>query len=190
VQGINVPQEVTPYPTYTPYPTFTPSVGWLRGSPTVTQVSFSPGQVNWAFSYYYPDLVAEDEEKYATNCHPDNIERNLQGKAIRCKNTSASGLGWRDWIFNQAIDHDYRGGVAVSYYPDTLVPLYPYGTEIIVSSPPIMAGKYLVMDLCPACDDYVRSHDVLFLDFIMRGLPDGVTFWDAVKVESVIYPNQ
>jgi hypothetical protein len=179
---------MTAYPTYTPYPTHTPSVGWLQITATVTQNSFNPQDVNWVFSYYYPDLVAEDEVLYGANCHPDNIERNPQGKAIRCKNTSASGLGWRDWLMYSAVDTQYRGGVAVPYYPNTYNPIYPMGATLVINSPPSIAGYYLVMDICPACDDYVLSHNVLFLDFLAKGLPEGVTFWDEVGVQDVVYP--
>jgi len=184
---INIPTQ-QPQATYTPYPTFTPSVDWLRGSPTVTPNSFLPGQVNWVFSYYYPDLVGVDEQKYGANCHPDNIERNPQGKAIRCKNTSASGLPWRDWIMYKSLDVDFVGGVAVPYYPGTYNPIYPMGAVVVVESPSIIAGRYLVIDICPACDDYVTSNNVLFLDFVAEGLPQGITFWDDVEISSVIYP--
>ena len=189
VQGIN-DRTATPYPTYTPFPTFTPSVDWLRGTPMPTHQSFTPDQVQWVFSYYYPNLVGQDEEKYGLNCHPDNVIRNKMGKAIECKDTTASGEPWSKYLMHHAQDVSLTGGVAVPFYPDTYDPIYPMGTLIHVTSPTIMAGTYRVIDICPACDDYYRTHGVVFLDFLAKGLPEGVTFWDSVKVDSVIYPNE
>lgn len=190
----------TPLPTYTPYPTLTPLVDWLRGTPVPTQNSFHPSQVNFVFSYYYPDLVGEDVVKYAANCHPDNYRFNEQGnKVIGCKDVTASGEKWSDWMLDSR-DDEYRGGIAVPFHPDTCprlledivdnscLPLYPFGTVLIVSAPAELVGKYVVVDLCPACGKYIYSHDVLFLDFLMRGLPANVTFWDAVEITEVIYP--
>lgn len=174
-------------PTYTPQATFTPSVDWLRGSPVPTKNSFSPDQVNWVFSYYWPALVAKDYPKYAANCHPDNILTSNTGKVNGCKDTTASGEPWSTHLMYK--DLQYMGGVAVPYYPNTYNPIYPMGSVIHVSSPSIMAGDYLVLDICPACDDYISTHNVLFLDFLARGLPDNVTFWDPVKVDSVVYPS-
>jgi hypothetical protein len=62
------------------------------------------------------------------------------------------------------------------------------GTIFNVSAPAILAGRYLVMDICPACDDYYLTKNVLFLDFVARGLPAGVTFWDPIQVSSIEYP--
>jgi hypothetical protein len=179
----------TPYPTFTPYPTQTPLENWLHGTSVPTQNAFLPSQVNFVFSYYYPDLIAKDPVEYASNCHPANYEYNKQGKVTGCMDTSASGLGWRSWMFGKAADMSYRGGVAVPYYPgQTDAILYPFGSRLRVVSPAPIAGDYLVMDICPACDDYYNSHGVLFLDFLMKGLPAGVTWWDEVQVSEVIYP--
>lgn len=190
----------TPLPTYTPYPTLTPLVDWLRGTPVPTQNSFQPSQVNFVFSYYYPDLVGEDPIKYAANCHPDNYRFNEQGnKVIGCRDVTASGKKWSDWMFDSR-DDEYRGGIAVPFHPDTCprleqdildsscVPLYPFGTVLVVDAPPQLAGKYVVVDLCPACGKYIHSDGVLFLDFLMRGLPANVTFWDAVEISEAVYP--
>jgi hypothetical protein len=175
-------------PTYTPQATYTPSVDWLRGSPVPTKNSFEPNQVNWVFSYYWPALVAQNYPEYAANCHPDNVLRSKTGRVNGCKDTTASGEPWSKHLMYQ--DDQYMGGVAVPYYPNTYNPIYPMGSVIRVTSPAIMAGDYIVIDICPACDDYVSSHDALFLDFLARGLPEGVTFWEKVAVESVRYPNE
>jgi hypothetical protein len=179
----------TPYPTYTPQPTYTPSVDWLRGTPTVTRQAFNVYDVNFVFSYYYPPLVAVDESLYGINCHPDNIVRNKFGKAIECKDITASGLKWSEYIIFESKNNFYVGGVAVPFYPQTLSPLYPMGSVLVVESPSTLAGRYLVIDICPACDDYYQDKGVLFLDFVARGLPHGVNFWDLVKVSSVEYPQ-
>lgn len=186
----------TPYPTYTPYPTNTPLVDWLRGSPEPTQNSFSPSQVNWVFSYYYPPLVSQREENpnYEVNCHVDNWIWNAQSTRVTgCKDVTASGLPWSEYIMYNSLE--YMGGVAVPYHPDTCPvfselcqPVYPMGAVIRVVSPSQIAGDYLVVDICPACSNYVQSHGVLFLDFLAEGLPPDVNFWDAVEVSEVVYP--
>jgi len=179
----------TPYPTYTPYPTFTPSVDWLQGLATPTRNSFEPYQVNFVYSYYWPPLVSEPGME--ANCHPDNYlfpdwdaERT---KIIGCKDTTASGLPWSQYEQGKAVD-GYAGGLAVPFYPDTFSPLYPMGTVLVVDSPMVIAGRYLVIDICSACDDYIHTNGVLFLDFVDDGLPPGVTFWDPVRVSEAIYP--
>ncbi|HRJ74677.1 MAG TPA: hypothetical protein PLX90_01705 [Anaerolineales bacterium] len=182
----------TLYPTYTPQATFTPSVDWLQGSPVPTKNSFEPNQVNWVFSYYYPDLVAKrhQDPSMEVNCHPDNwIWNNQQTRVIKCKDTTASGAKWSDHLMYED-KHGFAGGVAVPYYPNTLNPIYPMGSVITVTSPPIMAGDYIVIDICPACDDYINEHGVIFLDFLAKGLPDGVNFWSPVSVLKVRYPNE
>ncbi len=191
VEGINVNvATATPYPTYTPYPTFTPIVGAWDATALPTHQAFEVGSVNWVFSYYYPDLVGVDEVLYGLNCHPDNVLRNKQGRAIGCKDTTASGAPWSEYLMYHARDARFVGGVAVPYYPNTYDPIYPMGSILHVVDPTIMAGEYLVIDICPACDDYISSHNVLFLDFVAKGLPEGVTFWDRVTVDTVIYPDE
>jgi hypothetical protein len=188
--GVGTPYPTyTPYPTLTPYPTFTPSVNWMQGVATVTPNSFLPSQVNFVFSYYYPALVSQ--EGMEANCSPDNYiypdwdaEKT---KIIGCRDTTASGARWSQYLMNKSID-GYKGGLAVPYYPDTLTPLYPMGSVFVVTSPASVAGRYLVIDICPACDDYIHTHGVLFLDFLAEGMPEGVTWWDDVEVSEVIYP--
>jgi len=181
----------TPYPTYTPLPTYTAGVPWsVRDAPTVTKVPFQPLQVKFVFSYYFPDLVKENYELYKANCHVDNLIRSPSGDSIiGCKDTTASGEPWSRYIMYETVDTPkYKGGVAVPYYPDTYNPLYPMGSVITVTEPLIIAGDYLVIDICPACNLYVADKGVLFLDFVARGLPDGVNFWTPVTVSQVLYP--
>lgn len=181
----------TPYPTYTPAPTYTAAVPWgFPVSPTVTKVPFLPEQVDFVFSYYNPDLVRQDFEEYgyAVNCHPDNLLYNPSGSPVGCKDTTASGLPWSRWRMYRTDDKRFIGGVAVPYYPATYNPLYPLFSVVTVSAPAIIAGDYLVIDICPACDDYVTEHGVLFLDFNAEGLPSGVNFWTEVQVSNVLYP--
>jgi len=183
----------TPYPTYTPYPTptvyNTPLPSFTNSTPYPTQLPISPSQINFVFSYYYPDLVKDDYELYKANCHPDNIIWNEAHDRVKgCKDITASGAKWSEHKMYKDVDVRYRGGVAVPYYPDTYNPLYPMFSVITVTSPPIMAGDYLVIDICPACDDYATTKNMLFLDFVAEGLPDGVTFWDEVNVSKVSYP--
>ena len=125
------------------------------------------------------------------NCHPDNWLfadwDKEHTKIIGCKDITSSGLPWSQYSFDEAVD-GYRGGVAVPFYPDTFEPLYPMGAVLVVDSPLVIAGRYLVIDICPACDDYIHEKGVLFLDFVAKGLPQEVTFWDAVQVSEVIYP--
>ena len=195
VGGIGVPgaQEVptqTPYPTYTPYPTPT-SILYMSPVPAATKQNFDPRGVNWVFSYYYPDLIAEDFERYKVNCHEGNwIWNDLHTKVIGCKNTSASGLPWKDYLLYHSNVDEFAGGVAVPYFPGSYDPIYPMGTIIKIDSPSIMAGDFLVMDICPGCDDFFSDKGVLFLDFVAKGLPEGVNFWDVVRVVSVRYPGE
>ena len=180
----------TPYPTYTPYPTPT-SILYMSPVPAPTKQNFDPGGVNWVFSYYYPDLVGVDFEKYSVNCHTDNLIYNdMNTKVIGCKNTSASGLPWKDFVMYHSVYPEYIGGVAVPYFPGSYDPIYPMGSIIKIESPTIMAGDYLVMDICPGCDDFFTDKGVLFLDFLAKGLPENVTFWDPVRVVSVRYPGE
>lgn len=180
----------TPYPTMTPYLTYTPLHRFMQLTPTVTKVPFEPSQVNWFFSYYNPDLVREDPVKYAANCHPANVLYSPDGlRVLGCKDTTASGLPWsRFRMFYTTDTPEYMGGVAVPYYPGTLNPLYPMFSVLTVTEPAIIAGDYLVIDICPACDDYADSHGGLFLDFDAIGLPEGVNFWTPVFVSFVRYP--
>jgi len=197
------------YPTYTPYPTFTfvPTItvvppSWSQSTPTMTPNAFLPSSVNWVFSYYYPALVGEDYEKYSVNCHPDNLIYSEwdASKVIGCADITASGLPWSNYLYDESYDAKYRGGVAVPFHPDTCpeidkgvlasscVPIYPMLSVIRVTAPIVIAGDYLVVDICPACGAYVYSHQVLFLDFLSRGLPSSVNFWDPVEVVEVVYP--
>jgi len=200
----------TPYPTYTSvptasaYPTYTPGVGWAQGSVTATPNAFEPYQINWAFSYYDPDLVSQRDinPQYEVNCHVDNWIWNDQGtKVIGCKDITASGEKWSEFFIDQT--EGYRGGVAVPYHPDTCQwdeathliidmefcqPIYPMYAVIHVSAPVELEGDYLVIDICPACFAYVHTNSVLFLDFLAEGLPHNVNFWDKVQVDSVRYP--
>lgn len=180
----------TPFPTFTPQPTYTAFLPWSVVSPTVTKVPFEPSQANFVFSYYNPDLVKDDYEKYQANCHIDNVLRSPDGsRVVGCRDTTASGLPWsRFYMYYTTDTPQFVGGVAVPYYPNTYNPLYPMGSVLTVESPSIIAGDYLVIDICPACDDFVFDKNVLFLDFVAKGLPDGVTFWTPVKVSKVLYP--
>jgi hypothetical protein len=168
-------------PTYTPYPTYTPLVPWMQSTPKPTLNSFTPDQVHWVFSYYYPDLLG-------VNCHQSNYEYNKFGTPVSCANTSASGLPWRDYLFGRSRDPHYVGGVAVPYYPGTRNPIYPMRAVVTVTSPAIIAGDWLVMDICPACGDYQSSYGVLFLDFLSNGMPQGINFWSPVTISKVVYP--
>lgn len=182
------------YPTQIVAPVVVPatgtpvSYGFIGYTPTVTKVPFLPSQVNYVFSYYYPDLIKEDYELYKANCHPDNVIYNASGGVAGCKDTTASGLPWSKYKMFYTSDKRYNGGVAVPYYPNTFNPLYPMGSVVRVTSPEIIAGDYLVIDICPACDDFVTDRNVLFLDFVAIGLPDGVNFWTPVIVSDVFYP--
>jgi hypothetical protein len=181
----------TAYPTYTPFPTYTPSVDWLRGTPQPTRQAFDVRTVNFVFSYYWPPLVSKgivDGVDFTVNCHIDNWLYSSTGKVNGCKDTTASGERWSLWELGSAYDQSYKGGIAIPYYPDTDTLLYPFGTVMHVVSPPIMAGDYVVMDICPACDDYFQSHGVIFLDFVSKGLPQDVNFWDKIEVSEVTYP--
>lgn len=207
VPGINVTSPAqptyTPYPTLTPAPTYTPQVDWLRGSPTPTRNAFEPHQINFVFSYYYPDLVSKMDEdpSMAVNCHPDNWIYNPQNtKVIGCKDTTASGEPWSRYLMDYTDISDIRGGIAVPFHPDTCPrliddiidttckPIYPMGSIMVITEPALIAGNYIVIDLCPACGKYIYSHGVLFLDFLAKGLPGGINFWDEVEVIDVIYP--
>lgn len=188
----------TPQPTYTALPTYTPFPTPTFGSaftyltPTVTKVPFEPSQVNWVFSYYNPWLCVEDYSKWGANCHVDNLVMDAKsGNIVDVVDTTACEVGWKDkfmYEMEASSNGRYKGSIAVPYYPDTTNPIYPCGASVHVESPSIMAGDYLVTDYCPACDDYVASHNVLFIDFLAKGLPEGVTFWDKVVVSQVLYP--
>lgn len=180
----------TPQATYTPYPTYTAFVPWSFTTATVTKVPFEPSQINWVFSYYDPSRVREDfkEFGYAVNCHTDNLIYDDMGNPVECRDTTASGLPWSKYRMYFSTDVRFAGGLAVPYYPGTYDPIYPMGSVVSVTSPSIIAGDYIVIDICPACDDYVAEKGVLFLDFLAKGLPEGVTFWDKVTVVGVRYP--
>ncbi|NOH00628.1 MAG: hypothetical protein HND47_00960 [Chloroflexi bacterium] len=199
VPGININPTAqptyTPLPTYTPFPTGTPSEAWMRDTPTPAYTPLDPKSVNWVFSYYYPDLVAQMDENpdYAVNCHQANWIYNPQEtRVIGCKDTTASELPWSQYIMDDSAFIEYRGGVAVPTYPDHEVSwenaLYPALTVLHVSAPEQIAGDYLVVDLCGGCNAYAASHGVMFLDFLAYGLPTGVNFWDPVIIDSVRYP--
>lgn len=197
VPGINVtsPATYTPYPTYTPPSTVTPVAPWMRDTPTPVYIPLDPLTVNWVFSYYYPDLVAKMAEnpEYAVNCHEANwIYNDQKTRVIGCKNTTASGLPWKEYMMDRSEHIDFRGGIAVPVYPEMPVSwefaLYPAGTVLTISSPVQIAGDYLVIDLCGGCNAYAASHGVMFVDFVAKGLPEGVNFWDSVVIESVRYP--
>lgn len=194
VEGINVAGQAssTPYPTYTIPPTQTPVVNWLRGTAMATRQAFDVSQVNFVFSYYWPPLVAlgvRDGIDYTVNCHPDNWVYNDYGKVKGCKDTTNSGQPWSHWQYGASWDNYYRGGIAVPYYPDTLDPLYPMGTVFTVDAPAEMAGNYMVVDICPGCDNYYADKGVLFIDFLADGLPRGINFWTPIHVSQVFYPN-
>ena len=178
----------TLYPTYTPYPTFTPSVNWLQGTPASTHQAFNVQDVKWVFSYYCPPLVAEPGME--ANCHPDNYLYAYwdDTKIVGCKDITSSGLPWSHYKMYGSKDARYAGGIAVPYYPGTYDPIYPMFSVLHVSQPTIIAGDYLVIDICPGCNLYIETNGVLFLDFVAGGLPDDVTFWDVVFVDSVTYP--
>lgn len=189
--SVNVTQIVPPI--NVTYPTGTPSLqlpSFMGYTPTVTHVPFEPSQINFVFSYYDPSLVGKDYEKYKANCHVDNLLYNQTGRVIGCKDTTASGERWSLWRMFYASNKSFMGGVAVPYYPGTSNPLYPMYSIIHVSAPNIITGDYMVIDICPACDDYASDKNVLFLDFDALGLPDGVTFWTPVKVDRVTYPYE
>ncbi|MCK6566973.1 MAG: hypothetical protein HUU12_02485 [Anaerolineales bacterium] len=198
VPGINVTNQAqpsqTPYPTYTPPPTSTSSAAWMRDTPTPEYIPLDPQTVNWVFSYYFPDLVAQRDENpaYEVNCHPDNWIYSPYGNVIGCKNITASGEPWKSYLMDQSDFIEFRGGVAVPVYPDMQVDwkyaLYPAGSILTISSPIQIAGDYLVIDLCGGCNAYASSHGVMFLDFLAEGLPNGINFWDSVVIEKVTYP--
>ncbi len=169
-------------------------------TPVPTKLPYAVDAINFVFSYYYPPLVGVDYEKYSANCHPDNLVYGDMGRVINCKDVTASGERWSEWVMDKAYDKNYRGGVAVSYNPDTCPraheniydvtcePLYPMGSELVVVDPWEIAGVYLVMDICPGCGLYLQSDGVLFLDFVSDKMPPNVWFWTPVNVAEVFYP--
>jgi len=96
----------------------------------------------FAYSYYNPDLGG-------VNCHEDNWLEDIK----KCKNTSASGKGWREYI---------KSGVAI--HPDMLENL-PFGTIIEVIDPEILRGEYEVIDLCSGCRPKI-TNGFYYIDFV------------------------
>ncbi|MCD4760066.1 hypothetical protein K8R33_04205 [archaeon] len=96
------------------------------------------------YSYYNPALGG-------VNCHEDNWDVNYE----MCKNTTASGKGWKEYI---------KKGVAI--HPDLLNDL-PFGTIIEVTDPIELVGEYEVIDLCMGC--LPRGIDqYYYIDFLDR----------------------
>lgn len=196
---------VTMTPQYTPTPinvvvnvvTATPGIfitptsaaSFTQQTQVPTRQAFEPIQVNWVFSYYNPWLCRDDYAAYSANCHVENLVMNEAGKIVDIKDNTACETTWKDKFMYEFDDDRFRGSVAVPYLPGTLDMIYPCGSVLHVSSPGIIAGDYLVTDICPGCDDFASSKNVLFLDFLARGLPEAVTFWDKVTVDRVTYPN-
>ncbi len=136
VPGVGLPTStVLPVQEITPTLTFIPS-------PTVTASVVAPVVMQGLYSYYFPDLGG-------VNCHGDNWIDD------KCKNTSASSMGWRDKLgWAVAVSPtEYGGGV----------PVFPYGSWLVVTSPAEIAGRYLVFDLCQGC---YRSDGFLYFDFL------------------------
>lgn len=183
--------QLTPTPTATVAATQLAQLAPIvaQGEPTST-VRYDVADVQWVFSYYYPDLVGVDPVKYAANCAADNVEVNPYGKVTGCKDTTASGQSWKSHIMYHDLTSFYNGGVAVPFVPDTLTPIFPFGTVLRVDAPSSIAGRYLVIDLCGACDDYYQSNGVLFLDFVAKGMPVGLNWWVPVVVGDIVYPDK
>lgn len=104
------------------------------------------------FSYYYPDLGG-------VNCHIDNW---VDG---HCKNITASGVGWRDYL-----------GHGLAVHPDML-DLLPYGSTLYVSNPPQLAGVWVVVDLCGGC----QINNKYYFDFLLPEMPDRMNWSDPVE---------
>lgn len=99
------------------------------------------------FSYYYPNLGG-------VNCHNDNW---VNGQ---CKNLTASGYGWREFM-----------GKGIAVHPDML-DLLPFGSLIYVTSPASIRGHYTVIDLCGGC----LINGNYYFDFLFNDMPKGLNW--------------
>lgn len=124
-----------PAPSPTPTPTPTPTLIPIPAIPTLPPVYAG------AYSYYYPPLGG-------ANCHPANWSDERQS----CADVTASGLPWTAYIGR---------GVAI---PPSRWDAWRL-CVLTVLYPPTIAGDYLIIDVCPACEqgDYLD-----FLDSAQR----------------------
>lgn len=138
-----------------------PSAGFPFAFPVVTdQGSFYSSVNSVLFSYYYPDLIVTDPVKYSANCHSDNYLYDVSGVVLGCKNTTASGQGWHEYM---------RKGLAV--HPDMLSKL-PFGSVLYVASPSSIAGYYTVVDLCGGC----LINGSYYFDFLFSDMPSDLNW--------------
>ena len=115
--------------------------------PPTPEVIPTPTEVRWSdvtkvgYSYYNPALGG-------INCHSANWD----GSA--CRDTTASGIKWSEYMYH-----------AVAIPPEWLSTIW-YGSTITVISPEILAGRYVVIDICQACSSNIWPDGMSRLDFL------------------------
>jgi hypothetical protein len=120
-------------------PTATPTPSGPTATPTPSGPTATPALLGLAYSYYYPPLGPP-------NCHSANWSDD------GCADVTASGLPWSKWL-----------GRAVALHPDMLAAC-PLGSVLRVYYPDVIAGDYLVLDVCPGC----ASDNRYWVDFLAR----------------------
>lgn len=144
-----------PTSTITFTPSATPTATSFLQFPFVTHLGdFYLMEHTFLFSYYFPDLGG-------VNCHEDNWQNG------RCKDTTASGMSWRNNL-----------GKALAIHPDFL-DILPYGSVIKITSPAVIAGDYMVIDLCGGCN----INGYYYFDFLFSEMPVGVNWSDPVTFQ-------
>ncbi len=134
-------------PTLTPTMTMIPT---MKPTATMTPTNTKVPPEKFLFSYYDPDMGG-------VNCHPDTWILDKDGACSLCKDTTASGLTWRD---------KFGRSVAIPYSMGAL------GGILRVVDPEVLRGYYVVIDYCPACD----KPEGRYIDFLLGGMPDGITW--------------
>jgi hypothetical protein len=109
---------------------------------TPTPVTYLSEIYKVGYSYYNPELGG-------VNCHSANWD----GK--HCADTTASGIKWSDYI-----------GKAVAVPPSWYCLGLGYGSILRVLTPAVLAGDYLVIDLCSGCESSNWDDGNFRMDFL------------------------